>query len=371
MRVVYFPSGTNYQIDNDGSIIDADGKILFFSLERFVNDIGKGDCCFICGKARSAGDFNDEHVMPEWVLRKYNLFSGTIGLKNEAKIRYDRYKVPCCIDCNSLMGRELEDPMSRIVAGGHEAVANHVTQNGAMLLFVWMAVIFIKAHLKDKELRYERDLRKESGSISDGLYTWEELHHVHCVARLFYTNNRFSSNSFGSFLLFPAKSELVPDHFDFVDLTHFQSMMIRMDDIALFAVFNDSCGAINGFMPMSDRIQGPLSQLQLREVLSHLSFLNYSLKIRPRHSTRINSDGSIEIVSEVPTNFELVEELDYGIFGALMWELLKDQLSKLQARNMSQTDFHDRVRAGQWTFLFDENQNFIHHAISPKTKGDA
>ncbi len=45
-------------------------------MERFVKEIGE-DCCFICGKHLTADEFNDGHVMPEWILRKYDLFSST------------------------------------------------------------------------------------------------------------------------------------------------------------------------------------------------------------------------------------------------------------------------------------------------------
>jgi hypothetical protein len=34
---------------SDGSIEDIDGKIIYFSLNRFIRDICQGNCCFICG----------------------------------------------------------------------------------------------------------------------------------------------------------------------------------------------------------------------------------------------------------------------------------------------------------------------------------
>jgi hypothetical protein len=34
---------------SDGSIVDQDGKIIFFSTRRFIHDICIGNCCFICG----------------------------------------------------------------------------------------------------------------------------------------------------------------------------------------------------------------------------------------------------------------------------------------------------------------------------------
>ena len=74
---------------SDGSVVDQSGKVIFFSTERFVQDICLGNCCFICGAKPGEKDFNDEHILPAWLLRRYDLFSETIRLPNEVDVRYD------------------------------------------------------------------------------------------------------------------------------------------------------------------------------------------------------------------------------------------------------------------------------------------
>ncbi|TMK46793.1 MAG: HNH endonuclease [Alphaproteobacteria bacterium] len=107
----------------DGSVIDeATGKIIFFSTERFVNDICLGDCCFICGAKQGEKEFNNEHILPEWLLRRFNLFDRVITLTNGATVQYSRYTLPCCADCNSLMGDEIERPLSEAISGGLDAL---------------------------------------------------------------------------------------------------------------------------------------------------------------------------------------------------------------------------------------------------------
>jgi hypothetical protein len=106
----------------DGSVVDADGRVIFFSAKRFEQDIGLGDCCFICGAKPSDRPFNDEHILPEWLLRRYNLFSETIKLPNESLVRYDRYTVPCCVDCNRNMGETIERPISEVIQAGPDAI---------------------------------------------------------------------------------------------------------------------------------------------------------------------------------------------------------------------------------------------------------
>ena len=67
----------------DGSFLDEQGKVLYFSFERFVRDICEGDCCFICGTSPADRSFNDEHVLPNWVLRRYGLHRRAITLSND------------------------------------------------------------------------------------------------------------------------------------------------------------------------------------------------------------------------------------------------------------------------------------------------
>jgi hypothetical protein len=59
----------------DGSVVDGAGRVIYFSPKRFEVDIGLGDCCFVCGAKPSDRPFNDEHILPEWLLRRYDLFS--------------------------------------------------------------------------------------------------------------------------------------------------------------------------------------------------------------------------------------------------------------------------------------------------------
>ncbi len=96
---------------NDGSVLDSSGKVLYFSCERFVRDIAEGNCCFICGADKATTKFNDEHVIPDWVLKRFRLHSRTITLPNDTEFSYGRYKIPCCERCNSLLGSTFETPI--------------------------------------------------------------------------------------------------------------------------------------------------------------------------------------------------------------------------------------------------------------------
>ena len=161
----------------DGSIEDHTGKVLFFSKDRFVNDICLGSCCFICGAQPGSKPFNDEHVIPDWILRKFDLFDRTITLPNATTIKYARYNVPCCAECNSLMGRQVEERISKVVNAGPDAVQNHIRDGNGLEVFVWLGLIFLKTHLKDRDYRVHLDHRKGDSKIGDA-YDWETMHHM-------------------------------------------------------------------------------------------------------------------------------------------------------------------------------------------------
>ena len=85
-------------VSQDGSVESHDGRIALFSLERFLAEIRDGDGCFICGARASTKHFNNEHVIPDWVLRDRGLHSSKLILPNQAAFMYGRYVVPCCKD---------------------------------------------------------------------------------------------------------------------------------------------------------------------------------------------------------------------------------------------------------------------------------
>lgn len=343
---------------SDGSIIDAGGRVLYFSIERFIEDICIGQCCFICGRHPDNTAFNDEHVLPRWLLQRYQLFDRAITLPNLSGFRYGQYTVPCCVDCNALMGARIETPISALVAGGYTAFSNHIATHGALIPFVWMALIFLKTHLRDRQFRVKRDQRQGGALIGDS-YTWHELHHVHCVARSFFTETVVTAEAFGSLLCWPMKTQDHYEHFDYADLHASRSALLRMGTVGLVAVFDDSNAALSAFAPWLSRITGSLSPFQLREVFAHLSFINASLKDRPAFKTEVDANGRSRIVCLRPAGIEL-EPHSNADFGELFWSAMQPISGRLIGPH---PDIPGQIRKGEWSFLFDEQDKFIEDSI--------
>lgn len=73
--------------------------------------------CFICKKpltessTPNAGSYSEEHLFPQWLIRKYQLKTCTLEFPDGKARRYDKIVVPCCTECN---GREMSDVEGRI-----------------------------------------------------------------------------------------------------------------------------------------------------------------------------------------------------------------------------------------------------------------
>jgi hypothetical protein len=354
--------------DKDGSVLDEAGKVVYFSLDRFIRDICLGECCFVCGAKPTDVPFNDEHVIPKWLLRRYNLFALSVVLPNGTSVRYDRYTVPCCEACNTLMGRVIEEPMRCVIEGGYNSVHAYQERYGILNFYVWMGLIFLKTHLKDRKLRAHLDMRKGVTPIAEELqYDWSGLHYLHTLTRCFTTDAEISTTALGSFFAIRVQQQVPEDVFDFGDLYAAQSIMLRMGDFAFLAAFNDGGGAVEFLKLKLQRITGPISSIQLRELAAELAFLNVHLKEHHELQSSFSLQRERHRIEGKLVSPELTT-LDYSVRGKLMHFIFRNSLGKMKSHKFSDTELEAEMLAGRLTFLFDENGEFIKdsNAAPPK-----
>lgn len=325
-----------------------------------MKEIVEDDRCFICGKLRTTAVFNDEHVIPNWLLRRHSLHDKRIVIPGESDLQYGRYTIPCCQDCNSLMARSYEEPIAERFSDGYTAVVEMFKEN-PLTIFGWMNLLFLKVHLKDKTLLLNRDRRVISPRISE-LYDWPEMHHIHCVARIVYTNATLTANALGSIAVMPAKTNMPTGDFDYADYYPGRAIMLRSTEVAIFCVLNDSCGARNLLLSDLERITGSLGGAQCRELLAHFAYANILIKERPQFYTAIESDqAGLVISANVP---EQIDAHDFSAeeFGHIAHSLLRNMLSSASLAK-SDDDILEHLRQGRWTFLFDNKRRFIENSI--------
>jgi hypothetical protein len=270
----------------DRTIVGEDGRILLFSCERFLSDICEGDACFICGASPADRPFNDEHIVPRWVLRRYQLFDEEITLPTGERRKYAGYRVPCCEECNSRLGREVETPVSRLLDGDYATVVGRLDDKGRELLFSWLALLFLKVHLKDRNIPIHKDRRLGTEVIGEA-YDWADLHHIHAIARKPYTRANLLPEAIGSMQVFEVDEPLSEDGYDYLDFTFDQTIILRVGRIGIVATLNDATAAESAWSDRLDLIDGPINDLQLREIGAMFALANRNLIHRPAFSTYV------------------------------------------------------------------------------------
>jgi hypothetical protein len=349
-------TGNYMKMQERTSVIDSQGKILFFGLKHFMTEIANGDCCFICGAKPEDKEFNNEHVIPDWILKKFNLYSATITLPNGTQIPYGKYKVPCCVECNTELGNYYEKPISELLSKPYAAIAKILKENKGhlQLLFKWISLIYIKTHLKDKYLQFNRDTRTESKSISS-LYYWEEMHHVHCVARSHYTRAKIEGNVYGTMMILPAINLEGDDSFDYIDNQTGKGVLLKLGDFCIVAVLNDACAGFTLFKERLEKINGPLNPFQLREVVAHMNFISINLKKRPSFYSNFEN-GEYKIIAEIPEYVELLDEEERIVtLGQIIRFYVSEMIGDIENREKFLKEIEDEKR----NYLFDEKGNFI------------
>jgi len=299
----------------DRTIIGEDGRILLFSCRRFIDDIVMGEACFICGAWPHDKPFNDEHIIPKWLLRRFGLFDREITLPTGELRRYSGYRTPCCEECNSRLGKMVETPVSRLLDGDYASVSARLDDRGRSLLFTWLSLLFLKIHLKDRMVRVHKDPRNGEEKIGD-FYDWTDLHHLHAVARSPYTGAKLLPGVIGSLQVFEIEGTLTADTYDYLDFTSDQTLIVRLGRIGIVATLNDSTAGESAWSQRLELIDGPLAELQLREVGAMFAIANRDLIYRPSFSTLVLDGKWVLIQAHRPPL--TLPEMDPEAFGAAL-----------------------------------------------------
>jgi len=291
------------------------------------------------------------------VLRRYNLHSLQITLPNRQKLTYGGYKIPCCEACNTLLSNEFEVPISTIVGQGYRAFVGHLKQDGPLKLFQWLNLIFLKTHLKDKCLHFHLDRRKGQEKIAE-LYSWEDLHHIHCISRAFYSGAKIHISSLGSLFVFPAKVGTIAGDFDYRDFYPAKTLILRMGEIGIVAVLNDACAVFSVLQDFFQKVTGPLSPLQARELMARAASIHLRLKQGPVFASNFDENFHHQILlARTPRQVVLKKESEVNALGQLLYWCFEDILPMLPDEERPMVA--DHLRAGQYSLLLDREGVFI------------
>lgn len=352
-------------MNNNTTIVNGKGQILLFGLKHFIQSIVEGDACFICGASPNEKEFNNERVIPNWLLKKHSLHDKKITLPNNTHLSYGKYKTPCCADCNTQLGEQIESPISNLLQNDYAVIKTRIKEdpNLLKLLFHWLCLIYLKTHLKDTQLNLSRDTRTDNGKIGD-LHYWDEMHHVHCMSRVHYTQAQVEDDVYGSILIFSTLTPSSEDFFDFIDNSTGKTIMLQSSNFCIMAALTDSKAGSVIMEENIARITTSIHPLQMREIFSRLSFICNSIKDKPHFFSTLEN-GHYTIGAEVPDKIylESLEERQAQPDYATPGDYLHFYIGRLFAGHPDEEKFLEDIKSGKIGFVFDENGEFIIHDI--------
>lgn len=169
---------------------------------------------------------------------------------------------------------------------------------------------------------------------------------------------------YGSFYILPTKMTDYYYNYDWFDLHLANTILLRINDIAIITVLNDSGAASIFFDEIFKKITGPLSPLQLREVVSHLAYINLNLINRPQYYTKINSTtGQATIDVKMPEVLKL-DKFRPDEFGKILYHASSSMIK--QMNNIFSNEDSDKIKAGRTTFLFNKHGQFVDDSMEFK-----
>lgn len=342
---------------DEENFTDENGKIILFSYKNFVRDICDGNNCFICGARPDEKEFNDEHIIPKWLLRYASLFDMKITLPNTNSIKYSKYTLPCCSECNTLYGENLEEKVSKLLTLDYAELKETITDENKKLLYIWLSFVFFKTHLNDTILRLHLDMRKGTESIASK-YNLSWLYHIHALIRSIYTGAHIDDHCIGTFLILKAEQHDMADKFDYRDINQLNTVLLRVGNICLVSALDDA-NISNEFIKKDVKkcIDYSLSKIQLREFLARVSYINSTLTQRPIFHTHYKSLlKSYDIVVSKPNDVKR-EEFDIKKYGKILYLSTFDLLKYVKSETTR--NLNEDVFSGKVGFLFDNEGKIL------------
>lgn len=187
-----------------------------------VNEINKStsttEFCFICSKEART----DEHVIPKWLQKRFNLWDDKILLPNQTTIPYRQLTIPCCKICNN----KILSPIENAVQHG---------EPDDLTLWKWAIKIHYGLNFKHQFLEWDRSHPGykigQVINLSDPLEI--ERHLIHSITGSFKTD----PSPFGSIFRFSFKNK---EPYYFVHLMMHPSILICLENVGYVIFIKDS-----------------------------------------------------------------------------------------------------------------------------------
>ena len=133
-------------------------------------------------------------------------------------------------------------------------------------------------------------------------------------------------------------------------------MLLQLGRTGMIAVFDDACAALNRVMWIVEKITGPVSTVQARDLVAHFAMANLDLINLPRFWTRISPDRTDVVIGGTTDSVPYFRPYDQALFGSLMAAAVP-VLPVVTGMDAEQA--RAALLAGEMNFLLDEDGGFV------------
>ncbi len=354
-----FEEGGSY-FTGDNSLLMPNGDFLYINTNDFIDNVAFGRNCFLCGRFSGEDRLTKEHIVPDWVLRCAGIHDKSIVLPSGQEIPYSRYKIRCCENCNSFLGRTLEKSISEAFLGGYDSLVSFIADEGRKLdLSIWLSLIFLKIHLKDCEFRENLDHRLPDDLIGEGYALWL-FHHLFCVVRARLFNVTYVGPVCGSLII-----KKVPDYsrhgsYDFKDHWLTRTIYIRIKETCMIASLADQGSGIWMLKEKLNRVPEEVSVLQSRELFGDLIATRMHLTEEPKFTTYFDRrHDNLTVLAQPPSQSFDWKERNAKICGWSQLIAFSDVLGRFTFSEHTPEETMHAIASGEASlFPSDGSKNF-------------
>ena len=234
--------------------------------------------CFLCGKELFSGGYTEEHIIPRWAQKRYQLWDQQLVLLNQTSIPYRKLTVLCCDECNKYHLKPIEDSLSQTVEQGKDAVR----MLGDKTIFIWLGKILYGLLYKELTLLLDRSDPSAGTIITPDILQRYRMHRFFLQqAREVVDCVDFSP---GSIYIFSAQ-ELPEKKFEWDLCDNVDTLFIgcRVGKTALIACLADGGAEQSMEEQFSDLFDIDLHPIQFREICAIVSYRSTLATRTPKH----------------------------------------------------------------------------------------
>jgi uncharacterized protein with PIN domain len=274
-----------------------------YQIDKEISEFNKNRC-FVCNVRLTtlAGPRKRtlEHLIPQWLIRKFALHEQTVTMGRLGKFRYMDYLLPCCSGCNSHLLAPIERAVSRSLRSNNPKGLNEKR------LAPWAAKIIAGVQLYDRAERMDRSKWSSGESlIRDYLGGLR--------GKIFVTHRNQFEYAMSIFWLKTKVRSDVTRNFDFQVSPYLQCLYLRLGQWSLLARADAGYIRRNGSHIFEEYLDEELAPLQVEELAAHF-FTMAELAKGDHGLTRVKLPNGITRVEriQIPVREPFREEGDDG-----------------------------------------------------------